>query len=307
MHNGTDSNQGESALVAEARGRGIDIRCLETYAELREVEEIQRQVWGMEPVEIVPGAHLRAVEHAGGLIAGAFEDGVMIGFVYGFLAAPSGRGMSGLGMHSHMLAVRHAGRGGGVGKALKWFQRDWCLARGIEWVCWTFDPLQAKNARLNMFHLGAISNEYLADFYGPMTGPLGGNQETDRLLALWRLSDSGVATIASGAPPTSYTQRFPPAAPDVWLLVADEVAAGAAKSADALAEALRSAPAGAALRVAAPTDAASLLKDDSAAATAWRHAIRNSMLPALAAGYSVVDFSGGAYALRITDQLQSGD
>lgn len=151
----------------------------------------------MEPIEIVPGAQLRAAEHAGGLVAGAFEQGVMIGFVYGFLAAPTGRGMKGLGMHSHMLAVRHSGRGTGVGKALKWFQRDWCLARGIEWVCWTFDPLQAKNARLNMFHLGAVSNEYLPDFYGPMTGPLGGNQETDRLLALWQLSDPNVAEIAA--------------------------------------------------------------------------------------------------------------
>lgn len=285
-------------MVAEARDRGIEIRCLETYAELREVEEIQRQVWGMEPIEIVPGAQLRAAEHAGGLVAGAFEQGVMIGFVYGFLAAPTGRGMKGLGMHSHMLAVRHSGRGTGVGKALKWFQRDWCLARGIEWVCWTFDPLQAKNARLNMFHLGAVSNEYLPDFYGPMTGPLGGNQETDRLLALWQLSDPNVAEIAAGGSPVSYTQRFPASAPDVWLVSATELERGTPKTAPELAAALRSAAPGAALRIAAPPDASSLLKDDAGSANVWRRAIRGAILPALDAGYSVVDFSGGAYALR---------
>lgn len=286
--------------MAEARSRGIELRCLESYAELGEVEEIQRQVWGMEPIEIVPGAQLRAVEHAGGLVAGAFADGEMIGFVYGFLAAPTGRGMRGPGMHSHMLAVRHAGRGTGVGKALKWFQRDWCLARGIEWVCWTFDPLQAKNARLNLFHLAAISNEYLVDFYGPMTGPLGGNQETDRLLALWQLSDPGVAAIASGGAPVAFCRRHPSGGPVVWLLSEADVSAERLLAPDELEAILASASPEAELRIAAPADAARLLNDDVEGAKAWRRAIRGAMLPALAAGYSVVDFAEGAYSLRKT-------
>ena len=119
-----------------------------TQEDLAEIERIQREIWG--PDDVVPPPHLRAVEHSGGQLAAAYSDGRMIGFSYGFLAAAHGRGMQGYGLHSHMVAVRSAGRGLGVGQALKWHQRTWALEHGLSWVSWTFDPLQARNARLNL-------------------------------------------------------------------------------------------------------------------------------------------------------------
>lgn len=303
MSDANSKHEPSLGLPRAAEVQGLEIRRLETYAELIEVEDIQQEVWGMEPVEIVPAAHLRAVDHAGGLIAGAFKDGEMVGFVYGFLAAPTGRAMRGPGMHSHMLAVRHGGRGLGVGKALKWYQRDWCLARGIEWVCWTFDPLQAKNARLNLFHLAAIGSEYHVDFYGPMTGHLGGSQETDRLLALWLLNDPGVVAIGLGQAPRNYDLRHPTAGPDLWLAGSDgeghdQTAPGRLLDAGAVAARVAAAPSNATLRIAAPHDATTLLSSAPQAAAAWRHNIRVAMTTAMAAGFYVVDFVSGAYSLR---------
>jgi predicted GNAT superfamily acetyltransferase len=163
------------------------IRAIESQNEYLEAEHIQREVWGIDDLDVVPSANLRAVHHAGGCLLGAFRDDVLIGLAYGFLALPHGEGMSGLGLHSHLLAVRPQARAAGVGRALKWSQRDWALVRGLDWIAWTFDPLQARNARLNLEHLGAIAATYLRDFYGPLAGPLGGDQPSDRLLALWRL------------------------------------------------------------------------------------------------------------------------
>ncbi len=194
--------RGETAPIkAPDASTPILVKELTTHAELFEVEQIQRDVWGLDDLEIVPIGQLRALEHSGGQLAGAFSGPRMVGFSYGFLARPHGRGMEGLGLHSHMVAVRDEARGRGVGQALKWAQRDWCLERGLDWMAWTFDPLQARNANLNLRRLGAVGVEYLVDFYGPMGGLLGGGQPTDRLLALWQLDSPRVLRIVrDGAP-----------------------------------------------------------------------------------------------------------
>ncbi|MCW5818261.1 MAG: GNAT family N-acetyltransferase, partial [Trueperaceae bacterium] len=176
------------------------LRELTSHADLHEVERIQREVWGLDDLEVVPNSQLRAALHAGGQLGGAFLEDALVGFSYGFLASPHGRLMVGPGLHSHMAAVRPGARGRGVGRALKWQQRAWCLERGIEWMTWTFDPLQARNANLNLRHLGAVGVDYLVDFYGPMGGPLGGGR-SDRLLALWMLTGQRVTARAEGGGP----------------------------------------------------------------------------------------------------------
>ena len=86
-----------------------------------------------------------------------------------------------------MLAVLPEFRNAGLGRRLKLAQRDDALARGIELMEWTFDPLEIKNAHLNIARLGAIARRYKADFYGPSTSPLQGGLPTDRLYAEWWL------------------------------------------------------------------------------------------------------------------------
>ena len=256
--------------------------------ELRAMEALQLEVWGFEALEAVPAAHFRAVQHAGGMVLGAFVDGRLAGFAYGFPALPHGPWERGVGVHSHMVAVRPARQGSGVGRRLKWAQRSWCLERGIDWITWTFDPMQARNAWLNFHHLGVRSREYLVDFYGTMPGALGGNQASDRLLAFWDLRDPGVSQRAD---------RFlvglgPEPAPlprGAWLL----------ERGDAGEPVPVRAPDGArALRVAVPQDATRLLSGDPEAAGRWRGAVREALAARVGHGFVVTAFEGGAYLLE---------
>lgn len=99
--------------------------------------------------------------------------------------------------HSQLLAVMEEWRGKGIGTKLKWFQRDWCLSRGINHVRWTVDPLRAANAVLNIRHLGGVSSNYFIDFYGQMQG-IDAGVPTDRLLLDWFLDSKRVADRESG-------------------------------------------------------------------------------------------------------------
>lgn len=286
----------------------VQIRTSPSHADLVEIEEIQREVWG--PDDIVPAAHLRAVVHAGGQVATAFLGKRVVGFSYGFLAAPHGHGMTGMGLHSHMVAVRSEGRGLGVGQALKWHQRSWALENGLEWVSWTFDPLQARNAKLNLEHLGALAFDYLVDFYGPMTGPLGGGQSSDRLLAVWQLNSERVARLASGrgredadhtsADHTSAQQEDPsggmPPTDDepgeFWAVRPNRDAIDAEPL-------IATAPEGVGtVRVAVPMDVTKLLTENPELARRWRGAVGVTLTRLLAVGYVVVGFRGGAYVVK---------
>ncbi len=301
-----DGGSGEGAPGAAL---ALQIKPLASHEELRQVEQIQRDVWGLDDLEIVPSSHLRAALHAGGQLAGAFLSGALVGFSYGFVALPHGPGMRGPGLHSHMAAVRAEARGHGVGQALKWQQRRWCLERGLRWITWTFDPLQARNAKLNLRHLGAVAVEYLRDFYGPMGGPLGGGQASDRLLALWLLDDPQVERLARAPREGASAGRAPSEASQVGAADAADLgpdplwAVTASRGGEPVVECSsgelgRAAEEGRRVLVAAPRDAAYLLGEAPALAQTWRAALGGAVVPLVQAGYAVVDFDGGAYVLE---------
>jgi predicted GNAT superfamily acetyltransferase len=123
-----------------------------------------------------------AAQHVGAILVGAFDGAELIGFVYGF---PGFEGEHRV-IHSDMLAVKESWRDRGVGRVLKLAQRDAAVARGVDRITWTFDPLQTRNAFLNLEKLGATADRYLRDFYGTTSSPLhaGG---TDRLWVTWHL------------------------------------------------------------------------------------------------------------------------
>ena len=98
-------------------------------------------------------------------------------------------------LHSHMLAVLSQYRNAGLGRRLKLAQRDDALARGFELMEWTFDPLEIKNAHLNIARLGAIARRYQRDIYGPSTSPLQGGLPTDRLIVEWWLRSERVRRV----------------------------------------------------------------------------------------------------------------
>lgn len=162
----------------------INIREVRGIDELHAVESLQKEVWGCDDLEVVPAIHMIAAREVGAILIGAFDGAEMVGFVYGF---PGFEGEHRV-IHSDMLAVRAKNRDGGVGRALKLAQRDAALARGVDRITWTFDPLQTRNAFLNFDKLGVIADRYLRDFYGETSSPLhaGG---TDRLWVTWHLRE----------------------------------------------------------------------------------------------------------------------
>lgn len=256
--------------------------------EFRALEALQLEVWGFEERELVPAAHFRAVQHAGGMVLGAFVRGRMVGFAYGFAALPHDPWESGVGIHSHMVAVRPAYQGTGVGRRLKWGQRRWCLDRDIGWITWTFDPMQARNARLNFHHLGVRSHEYLVDFYGAMPGTLGGDLASDRLLAFWDLRGKDVTQLADRFS-IDLAPEPAPLRSGSWIL---------RRGPDGEPQPEREPAVAAALRVAVPEDATRLLASDPELAGRWRRAVRDALQPRLRQGYVVTAFEDGAYLLE---------
>lgn len=158
--------------------------------EFRAAEDLQREVWG-EGDQPDPADLMMVIQAEGGLVGGAFLNGTLMGYVFGFPTATAGV------QHSHRLAVRSAARGMGIGLRLKFYQRDWCLARGIGLVRWTYDPLRATNAALNIHRLGGQSGTYLVDYYGAMEG-INRGIASDRLLVDWQLASPVVAARAEG-------------------------------------------------------------------------------------------------------------
>lgn len=190
----------------------MQIREAASLEDLDEACLIQREVWNLEDLEIVGRIQLKAAQHAGGSVLVALTDeGGIGGFSYAFPAIGEGEAF----WHSDMLAVRPAFRGTGMGQALKWAQREHALRRGIRRITWTFDPMQAGNAHLNLEHLGVVAREYLPNFYGITTSALHHGLPTDRLLASWNLDSARVEALARGEkaarPPVRARVAIPPA------------------------------------------------------------------------------------------------
>ena len=170
------------------------LRDLDGMADMQECEAVQKEVWGFFELDVVPAGLFSVMVHYGAISVGAFAGARMAGFVSGF----PGFGEDGAFHHSHMLAVRPEFQGRGIGLALKWAQADRVLAAGLSRVNWTFDPLQARNAHLNINHLGCVSSVYRLNVYGESQSPLHGGIPTDRLEPDWRLGSERVARARRG-------------------------------------------------------------------------------------------------------------
>jgi len=172
----------------------LRIAPLTTLAEFDGCVDLQIAVWQYEAADLIPRRMFLLAQRIGGQVFGAFDDaanGSMIGFAMGLPGYRNGMAY----IHSHMLAVLPEYRNAGIGRRLKLAQRDDAIARGIELMEWTFDPLEIKNAYLNIARLGVICRRYARDFYGPSSSPLQGGLPTDRLYAEWWLRSGRVRRI----------------------------------------------------------------------------------------------------------------
>lgn len=175
------------------------IREARSAADFDAIVGLQREAWNVSDVDVVGPLQLRATQHAGAcvLVAEDADDhGGIVGFAYAFPAYRNGRAW----WHSDMTAVRPAHRSRGVGSLLKWAQRDRALAAGLDRITWTFDPMQARNAHLNLNLLGATCREYVPNLYGVTSSDLHHGLPTDRLVAEWDLASPRVAALALGRP-----------------------------------------------------------------------------------------------------------
>lgn len=163
----------------------IIVRDIEGQKELRAVEELQKEVWGIPDLDVVPLTQLVAAQAAGGVLLGAFDGETLVGFAYGFVALEHGQMMH----HSHMLAVKDDYRNFDLGRRLKTAQRERVLSQGINFMTWTFDPLQSLNAYFNFGKLGVFSDRYLINFYGEEAASFLHQTGTDRLWVTWDLTN----------------------------------------------------------------------------------------------------------------------
>lgn len=177
-------------------GERIQYRKLTQLSEFEQLIEIQREVWGFADVEIVPSRLFLIAHKVGGQVIGA-EDGERI-IGYCFSLPGIRRDTGGIYLHSHMLAVLPDYRNRGIGRQLKLEQRKEALERGIDLIEWTFDPLELKNAYLNIERLGVIVRRYIRNYYGITTSKLHSGMPTDRCVAEWHLDTERTRRILEG-------------------------------------------------------------------------------------------------------------
>jgi predicted GNAT superfamily acetyltransferase len=169
----------------------VVIRKCHNLNEISACVSLQKEVWNFADAELVPLRVFVVAEKIGGQIIGAFDGGKLVAFA---VSLPGSRGGHSY-LHSQMLAVRAAYRNAGVGRQIKLFQREDALVRGFELIEWTFDPLEIKNAYLNIERLGAIARRYHVNQYGITSSPLQGGLPSDRLVAEWWLKSNRVENL----------------------------------------------------------------------------------------------------------------
>ena len=176
----------------------ISIRPLLDLSDFSEAVKLQQCVWGFEDRDVVPLPLFVVAAKTGGQAFAAYDGHHMVGFCLAFAGVkPDSR----VFLHSHMLAVLPAYRDAGLGRQLKLHQREDGLARGIDLVEWTFDPLEIKNAFFNIERLGAIVRQYDDNEYGETSSPLHEGLPTDRCVAEWWLASERVEAVLAGRRP----------------------------------------------------------------------------------------------------------
>jgi predicted GNAT superfamily acetyltransferase len=204
MESGEERGQRAARPMSAGPLSNIEIRSLASLEHFERCVVLQLEVWGYNDGDVIPRRMFVVAQRIGGQVMGAFDGDTMVGFAMSLPGYRDGRSY----LHSHMLAVLPEYRNLGVGRRLKLAQREDAIGRGFDLMEWTFDPLEIKNAHLNIARLGAIVRRYQPDFYGPSSSPLQGGLPTDRLYAEWWLRSPRVTNLLRGeAQPIDVVER----------------------------------------------------------------------------------------------------
>jgi len=251
----------------------IQIRPLKTLEEFRACERLQLEVWG----SLAVGAELLSVtQKYGGAVLGAVARGRVVGFIYAFLARRHGR----LIHWSHMMAVEEGFRDRGLGLRMKLAHRRRALAQGLRSIMWTYDPLQSRNAALNLGRLGARVVEFIPNCYGRFPSAIERGLESDRFVVDWRIASRAVARRLREGPPRN-------SAGGRWPVVNETRRDAQGFLVNARLDLNLRAPR---LRVEIPASTDAMRAQELPLARRWRLESRRIFQHYLAAGYRVADF-----------------
>lgn len=254
----------------------IIVRDINGQVEMRAVEKLQKEVWGLPDLDVVPLTQLVAAKASGGFVIGAFDRDALAGFAYGFAGFEDGQ----VTHHSHMLGVRPEYRSLNIGYLLKFAQREKVLEQGIDRMTWTFDPLQSVNAYFNFNKLGVVSDEYFVNFYGENSASFLHRNGTDRLWVTWLLKSGYVRERLDGTVPVFELA-------DVCPLV--EVG----KDYVPLRRVVDEGSSDEQTVIEIPADINGLEQKSGEITAQWREAVRLAFTEAIAAGYLVKGFYRG--------------
>jgi predicted GNAT superfamily acetyltransferase len=181
----------------------IYIKRLEQLNQMHIAVELQKIYWGVSSESLVHAQTLLTVVNTGGHVLVALDGERAVGILIGFLATTAKvyeKVMeNNLALFSKRMVVLPAYRGHGIGAQLKWSQRDIAIQQGIQRIIWTYDPLLAANAYLNIHKLGCVTTTYLENPYGTDDSiglvVLG---SSDRLQVEWLVDAPHVTELADG-------------------------------------------------------------------------------------------------------------
>lgn len=254
----------------------MEIRKLVTPKDYLDAEEVQKAVWGFPDREIVSLNEMVVNQKTGGHVFGAFDQGKMIAFCCGSPAYGDGKAYH----YSKMLGVVPGCQDSGVGRGLKLKQREYVLEQGLDLVAWTYDPLQSRNAYLNIEKLGCVVSKYIVNLYPGSTTNFAAGMDTDRFMPEWWIASRRVKDRIAGKRSAAEAKDVPPA-------IETRVTGSGWREPAAVRPKRREKR----LSVEIPDDIDALLKDDSSLARAWREATREAFIALFKRGYVVNGFA----------------
>ncbi len=252
----------------------VEVRELDDVRDLAEAARLLARIWGSEPQDVMPVNLMKALAHSLNYVAGAWEEGHMVGASVGWVWGPRRPGA----LHSHITGVDPTAQRSGVGLALKRHQAAWARRHDINTVTWTCDPLVRSNGHFNLVKLGARAVSYHPDFYGEMRDGINAGEPSDRCLVEWDVSTERAGSASRPSTATALLCEGADGQPEV--VDSPEGAAGA-------------------LICQVPADAMALRRARPEVARQWRLALRQTMGEAMAAGDSATGMTGdGFYVLE---------
>lgn len=243
----------------------IVIRPLKTMPQMSAMQEVERSVWGIDPI---PTHQTFTAAKNGGVVLGAFQGDQMVGMLYSFPGFINNE----IYLCSHMMGIRGDLRHLGIGERLKRAQGEAALKRGYRLVTWTYDPLETVNGYVNIGKLGAVCSTYIEDCYGEMTDKLNQGLSSDRFQVEWWINQ-GKPTLPRG---------------DIGIILGAKLSSGGTPEPEPV---ISTIPDNRLLAVAVPANFQAIKQNDAVLAKEWRQATRRTFNLCFGAGWAVAGFN----------------